>query len=326
MGEGRCSRSCTMNLVGISRVEPRILSAALALMNPTATESQEIGSCREDKHGKQDLLKDYLSWKCSSPQHILVCMNNNHIQGKILALESASIWLGSLDSAQRNYSIRIISARKRGSEATENATSKMMTTKIIPWHRNTRALISWFAGSHRQVNIVKPLLTMNSCSTWYRCADQEEGNIGSWHWKTANVANLKLSTKHINSSPSLLKPFEIHYASLQRIVESQQQQDGTRIVVCGPRQEESSQLKGRGNPYKREFKIIYRRENCHVPPRTWSRSRLSCLAVPAMFETRRIQISCNTNDSWSASKNNHHWIWKVLCLSISSVAGKYSSS
>ncbi len=118
MGEGRCSRSCTMNLVGISRVEPRILSAALALMNPTATESQEIGSCREDKHGKQDLLKDYLSWKCSSPQHILVCMNNNHIQGKILALESASIWLGSLDFSQRNYSIRIISARKRGSEAT----------------------------------------------------------------------------------------------------------------------------------------------------------------------------------------------------------------
>ncbi len=197
----------------------------------------------------------------------------------------------------------------------ENATSKMMTTKIIPWHRNTRALISWFAGSHRQVNIVKPLLTMNSCSTWYRCADQEEGNIGSWHWKTANVANLKLSTKHINSSPSLLKPFEIHCASLQRIVESQQQQDGTRIVVCGPRQEESSQLKGRGNPYKREFKIIYRRENCHVPPRTWSRSRLSCLAVPAMFETRRIQISCNTNDSWSASKNNHHWMRTLLDLS-----------
>jgi hypothetical protein len=47
-----------------------------------------------------------------------VCMNNNHIQGKILALESASIWLGSLDFSQRNYSIRIISARKRGSEAT----------------------------------------------------------------------------------------------------------------------------------------------------------------------------------------------------------------
>jgi hypothetical protein len=51
-----------MNLLGISRVEPRlILSAALVLMNPTATDSQEIGSCREDKHGKQDLLKDYLS-------------------------------------------------------------------------------------------------------------------------------------------------------------------------------------------------------------------------------------------------------------------------
>jgi hypothetical protein len=50
-----------MNLLGISRVEPRILSAALVLMNPTATESQRIGSCREDKHGKQDLLKDYLS-------------------------------------------------------------------------------------------------------------------------------------------------------------------------------------------------------------------------------------------------------------------------
>ncbi len=115
MGEGQCSRSCTMNLLGISRVESRIHSAALVLMNPTATESQEIGSARGDKHGKQDLLKAYLSWKCSSPQHILVCMNNNHIQGKILALD---IWLGLLDSAQRNCSIRIITARKRGSEAT----------------------------------------------------------------------------------------------------------------------------------------------------------------------------------------------------------------
>jgi hypothetical protein len=50
-----------MNLLGISRVESRIHSAALVLMNPTATESQEIGSARGDKHGKQDLLKAYLS-------------------------------------------------------------------------------------------------------------------------------------------------------------------------------------------------------------------------------------------------------------------------